>query len=148
MLYILQDYLEYKCLLYECLDGPSRSEERFLSIQNFNKNETTSVFLISTKAGGQGITLTSDDTGIFYDNDFNPQKDFQAAARTHRKGQRKTLKIINIICKNSVEEIKTAGVQNFFRQSDPDSMHNFFSNYFVLKILKCAPQKSLFARND
>ena len=65
MLYIVQDYLEYKCLLYEHLDESSRSEEKFLSIKNFNKNETTSVFLMSTKAGGQVISLTSDGTVIF-----------------------------------------------------------------------------------
>ena len=117
MLDILQDYLEYKCLLYERLDGSSRSEERFLSIKNFNKNETTSVFLISTKAGGQGITLTSADTVIFYDNDFNPQNDIQAAARAHRIGQTKPVKIIKLVCKNSVEEIIIARAQKKFQLS-------------------------------
>jgi hypothetical protein len=31
------------------------------------------VFLLSTRAGGQGITLTAADTVIIYDSDFNPQ---------------------------------------------------------------------------
>lgn len=31
------------------------------------------VFLLSTRAGGQGITLTAADTVIIYDTDFNPQ---------------------------------------------------------------------------
>jgi chromodomain-helicase-DNA-binding protein 7 len=31
------------------------------------------VFLLSTRAGGQGITLTAADTCIIYDSDFNPQ---------------------------------------------------------------------------
>ena len=38
-------------------------------------------------AGGQGINLTSADTVIFVDSDFNPQNDLQAAARAHRIGQ-------------------------------------------------------------
>ena len=31
------------------------------------------VFLLSTRAGGQGITLTAADTVILYDSDWNPQ---------------------------------------------------------------------------
>jgi hypothetical protein len=31
------------------------------------------VFLLSTRAGGQGITLTAADTAIIYDSDWNPQ---------------------------------------------------------------------------
>ena len=105
MLDILQDYLEYKRFVYERLDGSCRSEERFLSIKNFNKNQTTAVFLLSTKAGGQGITLTSADTVIFCDSDFNPQNDIQAAARAHRIGQERPVKVIKLVCRNSVEEI-------------------------------------------
>ena len=47
------------------------------------------VFLLSTRAGGQGITLTSADTVILYDSDWNPQNDLQAMARCHRIGQKK-----------------------------------------------------------
>ena len=36
---------------YERLDGSVRGEERFIAVQNFNKNEDTFVFLLSTKAG-------------------------------------------------------------------------------------------------
>ena len=105
MLDIMQDYLEYRCFAYERLDGSCRSEERFLSIKNFNSKESTFVFLLSTKAGGQGITLTSADTVIFMDCDFNPQNDIQAAARSHRIGQTKPVKIIRLVCKDSIEEI-------------------------------------------
>ncbi|KAK6180019.1 hypothetical protein SNE40_012242 [Patella caerulea] len=105
MLDILQDYLGYKGYTYERLDGSVRGEERFLSIQKFNQNEETFVFLLSTKAGGQGINLTSADTVIFVDSDFNPQNDLQAAARAHRIGQKRAVKIIRLIGRHSVEEI-------------------------------------------
>ena len=36
---------------YERLDGSVRGEERFLAVQNFNQNDETFVFLLSTKAG-------------------------------------------------------------------------------------------------
>ena len=105
MLDIMQDYLDYRSFSYERLDGSCRSEERFLSIKNFNSLESTFVFLLSTKAGGQGITLTSADTVVFMDCDFNPQNDIQAAARSHRIGQTKPVKIIRLVCKDSVEEL-------------------------------------------
>ena len=41
------------------------------------------VFMCSTRAGGLGITLTSADTVVLYDSDFNPQADLQARDRVH-----------------------------------------------------------------
>ncbi|KAI6649757.1 Chromodomain-helicase-DNA-binding protein 1-like [Oopsacas minuta] len=105
MLDIIQDYLTYRNYTYERLDGSVRGEERYLAINSFNKNEDTFVFLLSTKAGGVGLNLTAADTVIFYDSDFNPQNDIQAAARAHRIGQEKPVKILRLITKNSVEEI-------------------------------------------
>ena len=48
-----------------------------MAVQNFNKDDETFVFLLSTKAGGVGLNLTSADTVIFVDSDFNPQNDLQ-----------------------------------------------------------------------
>ena len=72
---------------YERLDGSVRGEERFLAVRNFSEDEETFVFLLSTRAGGQGLNLAGADTVIFVDSDFNPQNDLQAAARAHRIGQ-------------------------------------------------------------
>ncbi|KAG8130123.1 hypothetical protein E2320_017134 [Naja naja] len=79
MLDILQDYMDYKGYSYERLDGSVR--------------------------GGVGINLTAADTVIFVDSDFNPQNDVQAAARAHRIGQKKPVKIIRLIGRDTVEEI-------------------------------------------
>ena len=38
-------------------------------------------------AGGQGLNLSTADTVVFMDSDYNPQNDLQAAARAHRLGQ-------------------------------------------------------------
>ena len=45
------------------------------------------------------------DTVIFYDSDFNPQNDLQAAARAHRLGQTKPVKIIRLVASDTVDEI-------------------------------------------
>ncbi|XP_058021823.1 chromodomain-helicase-DNA-binding protein 1-like isoform X2 [Ahaetulla prasina] len=104
MLDILQDYMDYRGYSYERLDGSVRGEERHLAINNFAQ-QPIFVFLLSTKAGGVGINLTAADTVIFVDSDFNPQNDVQAAARAHRIGQKKPVKIIRLIGRDTVEEI-------------------------------------------
>ncbi|XP_078700136.1 chromodomain-helicase-DNA-binding protein 1-like [Branchiostoma floridae x Branchiostoma belcheri] len=102
---ILQDYLGFRGYSYERLDGSVRGEERYLAIQNFNQQDDVFVFLLSTRAGGQGLNLASADTVIFMDSDFNPQNDLQAAARAHRIGQTRPVKIIRLIGGSTVEEI-------------------------------------------
>ncbi|XP_074636907.1 chromodomain-helicase-DNA-binding protein 1-like [Acropora palmata] len=105
MLDIIQDYLGYRGYSYERLDGSVRGEERYLAIQNFNDTDGTFIFLLSTRAGGQGLNLMSADTVIFVDSDFNPQNDLQAAARAHRIGQTRPVKIIRLVTRSTVEEI-------------------------------------------
>uniref|UniRef100_A0A3Q1IFD6 Chromodomain-helicase-DNA-binding protein 1-like n=1 Tax=Anabas testudineus TaxID=64144 RepID=A0A3Q1IFD6_ANATE len=104
MLDILQDYMEYRGFSYERLDGSVRGEERNLAVKNFSSKDIF-VFLLSTKAGGVGINLTAADTVIFMDSDFNPQNDLQAAARCHRIGQNRPVKVIRLLARDTVEEI-------------------------------------------
>ncbi len=85
--YLGYSYIFYLGYSYERLDGSVRGEERFLAVKNFSKNDETFIFLLSTRAGGQGLNLAGADTIIFVDSDFNPQNDLQAAARAHRLGQ-------------------------------------------------------------
>ncbi|KAJ8252744.1 hypothetical protein GJAV_G00205090 [Gymnothorax javanicus] len=101
---ILQDYLEYRGYSYERLDGSVRGEERNLAIKNFSSKDVF-IFLLSTKAGGVGMNLTAADTVIFMDSDFNPQNDLQAAARAHRIGQTRAVKVIRLLGRDTVEEI-------------------------------------------
>eukprot|EP00071_Canis_lupus_P024232 XP_013976171.1 chromodomain-helicase-DNA-binding protein 1-like isoform X7 [Canis lupus familiaris] len=104
MLDILQDYMDYRGYSYERVDGSVRGEERHLAIKNFGQ-QPVFVFLLSTRAGGVGMNLTAADTVIFVDSDFNPQNDLQAAARAHRIGQNKSVKVIRLIGRDTVEEI-------------------------------------------
>jgi hypothetical protein len=99
--------MHYRGYSYERLDGSSRSEERFLAINNFNTTNAndTFVFLLSTRAGGVGLNLTAADTVIFYDSDWNPQRDLQAQARAYRIGQTKPVLIIRLVTQHTVEDI-------------------------------------------
>uniref|UniRef100_F1KTD2 Chromodomain-helicase-DNA-binding protein 1-like protein n=1 Tax=Ascaris suum TaxID=6253 RepID=F1KTD2_ASCSU len=106
MLDIVQDYFNYRRWSFERLDGKLKADMRFTAIDNFQKSDSdVFCFLLSTRAGGLGLTLTGADTVIFIDSDFNPQNDIQAAARCHRIGQTKHVKIIRLVTKNTVEEV-------------------------------------------
>ncbi|KAK8792005.1 hypothetical protein WA158_005382 [Blastocystis sp. Blastoise] len=106
MLDIIERYLRYKEFNFERIDGSVRGNAREKAIQHFNEEGSeVFVFLLSTRAGGVGITLTSADTVIIFDSDWNPQNDVQAQARCHRIGQKKSVRIYRLITKNTYETI-------------------------------------------
>jgi len=101
---ILQDYLFLLKLPCERLDGDSAVQQRQEGIDRFNDPEQDSfAFLLSTRAGGVGITLTAADTAIIFDSDWNPQNDLQAMARCHRIGQTKEVKVYRLITNGTYE---------------------------------------------
>jgi SNF2 family DNA or RNA helicase len=69
----------------------------------FNDGEGR-VFLISLKAGGTGLNLTGADVVLHYDPWWNPAVMEQASDRAHRIGQRKTVRVYNIVSKDTIEE--------------------------------------------
>lgn len=88
---------------YRYLDGSTPSELRKEEADAFNRGEGQ-VFLISLKAGGTGLNLTSADTVIHYDPWWNPAVEDQATDRAHRIGQEKTVQVLKLISKGTVEE--------------------------------------------
>ena len=103
MLDILEDYLRYMNYRYERLDGQTSLIDRKLSMERFADEEDAFCFLLSTRAGGLGINLTSADTVVIYDSDWNPQNDIQAQARCHRIGQTKDVKVYRLITRSTYE---------------------------------------------
>ena len=101
---ILEEYLNYMQYIYFRLDGNTTISNRRELITEFQRNKDVFIFLISTKAGGLGINLTAADVVIFYDTDWNPTTDAQAADRAHRIGRKKDVSVFILITKNSVEE--------------------------------------------
>jgi SWI/SNF-related matrix-associated actin-dependent regulator of chromatin subfamily A member 5 len=86
------------------LDGSTARAIRNLDIRLFNQNPEYKVMLLSTRAGGLGINLTSAQDVIFLDEDWNPQITLQAEARAHRIGQTKPVTIYKLCTQGTVEE--------------------------------------------
>lgn len=102
MLNILEDYMRLKKFGYERIDGNVKGSERQNAIDRFNAEDSNSfVFLISTKAGGVGINLTTADTVVIYDSDWNPQNDLQAMARCHRIGQKSQVSVYRLLSRKT-----------------------------------------------
>jgi SNF2 family DNA or RNA helicase len=104
MLNLLEDLLKFNSYRYERIDGGIRGNERQAAIDRFNKpGSDIFAFLLSTKAGGQGINLMSADTVIIFDSDWNPQNDVQAMARAHRIGQTKDVRVFRLVTNKTYE---------------------------------------------
>ncbi|CAN0131795.1 unnamed protein product, partial [Ascophyllum nodosum] len=103
MLDMIQEFLALRGHRHERLDGRTTGNERQKSIDRFNREPNSFVFLLSTRAGGVGINLTAADTCIIYDSDWNPQNDVQAMARCHRIGQTKSVMVYRLITRNCFE---------------------------------------------
>ncbi len=83
------------------LRGDTR--DRAEPVRSFEAGEVP-LFLISLKAGGRGLNLTSADTVIHYDPWWNPAVENQASDRAHRIGQTKSVFVYKLIAVDTVEE--------------------------------------------
>ncbi|XP_038820928.1 SWI/SNF-related matrix-associated actin-dependent regulator of chromatin subfamily A containing DEAD/H box 1B-like isoform X1 [Salvelinus namaycush] len=104
MLDILEVFLKHLKHHYIRLDGSTPMSDRIVLIDQYNTELDIFVFLMSTKAGGLGINLTSANVVILHDIDCNPYNDKQAEDRCHRVGQTRTVKVIKLISKDSIED--------------------------------------------
>ncbi|MBP5181664.1 MAG: SWF/SNF helicase family protein, partial [Lentisphaeria bacterium] len=102
LLAIVRKFLEENEIPYEYLDGSTK--DRFAHVDRFNNSKEIPVFLLSLKAGGLGLNLTSADTVILYDPWWNPTAEAQAMDRSHRIGQTRKVNCVKLIVKDSVEE--------------------------------------------
>ena len=86
------------------IDGSVSQTERSSQIRAFNTDASCRIFLLSTRAGGQGINLVAADTVILFDSDWNPQQDLQAMDRAHRIGQTRPVIVYRLATRGTVEE--------------------------------------------
>ncbi|KAK2022178.1 hypothetical protein LX32DRAFT_206343 [Colletotrichum zoysiae] len=104
MIDLMEEYLTYRNYKYCRLDGSTKLEDRRDTVADFQTRPEIFIFLLSTRAGGLGINLTSADTVIFYDSDWNPTIDSQAMDRAHRLGQTRQVTVYRLITKGTIEE--------------------------------------------
>ncbi|KAI6715998.1 hypothetical protein JHW43_001495 [Diplocarpon mali] len=104
MIDLMEEYLTYRNYKYCRLDGSTKLEDRRDTVHDFQTRPEIFIFLLSTRAGGLGINLTSADTVIFYDSDWNPTIDSQAMDRSHRLGQTRQVTVYRMITRGTIEE--------------------------------------------
>ena len=102
MLDILKKRLREAGIPFCYLDGAT--EDRLGQCNRFNRDPKIPVFLISLRAGGTGLNLTSADTVMHYDPWWNPAVEDQATDRAHRIGQKKKVYVMKMIASGSIEE--------------------------------------------
>merc|ERR1712185_49136 len=107
MLDILEDYARAADFSYERLDGDVTGARRQAAIDRYCDTSPGAprplLMLLSTRAGGVGITLVEADTVVLFDSDFNPQNDEQAMARCHRIGQTRPVKVYRLVAARTYE---------------------------------------------
>ena len=80
MMDVMDAYLDGRNYRTNRIDGSMDYKERMHQIEEFINNPMSFVFTLSTRAGGLGLNLTSADTVIIYDSDWNPHQDMQVFA--------------------------------------------------------------------
>ena len=99
-----------KMLLEECGSEPSffhgslTVPQREKLIEDFQTNDDRKIMILSLKAGGTGLNLTSATNVIHYDLWWNPAVEDQATDRTYRIGQDKNVMVHRMITLGTFEE--------------------------------------------
>lgn len=100
----IRNRLEEEGISYSYLDGQTSAKDRVELVNHFNESSEQKVFLISLKAGGTGLNLTSASTVIHFDPWWNPAVEDQASDRVHRMGQKQVVNVIKLVARGTIEE--------------------------------------------
>lgn len=86
------------------LHGGVPKKRRDEMVERFQSGEGPSIFLLSLKAGGTGLTLTAANHVVHLDRWWNPAVENQATDRAFRIGQKRTVQVRKFICTGTLEE--------------------------------------------
>lgn len=104
------------------LDGKLSYEDRQKEVDDFNSDPGQFVFLISTKAGGVGLNITSANKVVIMDPNWNPSYDLQAQDRAYRIGQVRDVEVFRLVSSGTVEEIVYA--RQIYKQQQANIGYN------------------------
>lgn len=102
LLALVRDRLDADKIQYEYLDGATAN--RGDHVRRFQEDAKIPIFLISLKAGGQGLNLTAADYVFILDPWWNPAVEAQAVDRAYRMGQTRHVFAYRLICRGTIEE--------------------------------------------
>lgn len=100
----LEEELNKRKISNKYLDGATKAKDRLKLVSEFNESKEPQIFLISLKAGGTGLNLTSAKYVLHMDPWWNPAIEDQATDRAHRIGQKNIVEVIKLIAKDTIEE--------------------------------------------
>lgn len=104
MLEIIEPFIIESNYTYYRMDGTTNIKQRIPLVDDFNKNDSIFVFLLSTKVGGLGLNLVGADRVVIFDPDWNPSTDIQARERAWRIGQTREVVIYRLMTAGTIEE--------------------------------------------
>jgi len=87
------------------LSGDMQPHDRQKTVDAFNSDPKQFVFLISTKAGGVGLNITSANKVVIFDPNWNPSYDLQAQDRAYRIGQDRDVEVFRLVSAGTIEEV-------------------------------------------
>lgn len=103
---LIQNYLRAQGHSFLRMDGKTNPNQRQDLANKFNRDPTIFVFLLSTKAMGTGLNLTSANKVIIFDVEWNPSNDEQAQDRAYRIGQEKDVEVLRLVSQGTIDELK------------------------------------------
>ena len=144
---LFRSRLEKENISFNYLDGKTDAKRRLELVEDFNEDESKKVFLISLKAGGTGLNLTSASMVIHFDPWFNPAVEDQASDRAHRIGQKNVVDVIKLISKGTVEE-KVVAIKEYKKELADDVINSNLENNESIKKLSRQEIIDLFENMD
>ena len=133
VLEVIGKRLNEENISYSYLDGKTSAKDRVKLVEEFNTNNNKA-FLISLKAGGTGLNLTSANIVVHFDPWWNPAVEDQASDRAHRIGQKNVVNVIKLIAKGTAEE-RVINLQETKKELIEDVINGNLDNSSTLKNL-------------
>jgi DNA excision repair protein ERCC-6-like 2 len=122
LLKMLQMLFNHTSYNVSYLDGAMNYEDRSKTVDDFNSDPDQFVFLISTKAGGVGLNITSANKVVIVDPNWNPSYDLQAQDRAYRIGQIRDVEVFRLVSAGTIEEIVYA--RQIYKQQQANIGYN------------------------
>lgn len=95
----------YKSEAVGAFYGQVSAEERQELVRRFQDPTDPLRFLVmQPRTGGYGLTLVQGDLAVYYDNDWSLEIRQQSEARLHRMGQTKTVRYVDLVAIDTIDE--------------------------------------------